>query len=461
MVKVPFSRGARFHLTLLVITVFLSAVQSFGQIGTRFPSERKVVPDPITGTPLTFLTSSPGGDSKIYPTHPQWTADGQWIVFRSNRVPGEAMAVNEASGELVQVTEGGFMGMLNLSQKSMLLYLIRNPNQTPSQNVQTLPTGDLELVAVDLERLFADSEAGTVKAAYVYQKVIGKIPHEMGAGGDLAIDADEQVAYFRVGREYAAKHLPADVEPVGNFGPRNRGAGPTGISKIDLKTGSLEYVISVPFQAGHLQTNPWVSGEIMFCWETGGNAPQRVWMVNADGTGLRKVYREREHDWVTHEAIISPDEVAIAIMGHRKVGGEDAEWSAWGIAGSREWATGLAIVNLRTNEMRIEGQTRSGSGLWHVHGSPDGRFAVGDDFSRSLYLIDRSNGEIMLISTGHKPSAADHPHPTFSRCGTKFQIQSAMLSEDNRSMNIVVIPVPQDWLDRKYPEYKIEVGTHR
>src|SRR3546814_2043935 len=44
------------------------------QIGKRFPSERKVVEDPVTGVDLVFLTSTPAGDSKIYQTHNQWTA---------------------------------------------------------------------------------------------------------------------------------------------------------------------------------------------------------------------------------------------------------------------------------------------------------------------------------------------------------------------------------------------------
>jgi len=51
--------------------------------------------------------------------------------------------------------------------------------------------------------------------------------------------------------------------------------------------------------------------------------------------------------------------------------------------------------------------------LWHISGSPDGRFAVGDDFSRSIYLIDRTNDEMILLSAGHKATAADHPHPPF------------------------------------------------
>jgi len=81
------------------------------------------------------------------------------------------------------------------------------------------------------------------------------------------------------------------------------------------------------------------------------------------------------------------------------------------------------------------------------------RFAAGDNFTRDIYLIDRHTHEMMLLSTGHKTTAADHPHPTFSPDGTKIQIQSAMLSEDGRSLNICIIPVPQKWLKRKYKVY--------
>ena len=100
--------------------------------------------------------------------------------------------------------------------------------------------------------------------------------------------------------------------------------------------------------------------------------------------------------------------------------------------------------------MIIIGQTVSGSGLWHVTGSSDGRWAAGDDFARGIYLIDRHTREMILLSAGHKSTASDHPHPTFSPDGTKIQIQSAMLSQDNKAMNICIIPVPEKWLARTY-----------
>jgi len=440
---------------LLICAALIASSAAQAQIGTRFPSERKVVKDPVTGTMLTFLTSTPRGDSKIYPTHPQWTSDGKWLVFRSNRVKGEAMAVNEATGALVQVTEGGYMGMLNLAQKSMKLYFMRADGD--SKRVQ--------IVEVDLAKLFADSAAGKLKKADAYQRICGTTDAELEAGGDMALDADEEWAYFRTGPTWSGQHLAAGTKIEPAFGPRKMGAGPNGIARLNVRTGEVKHVVSVPFQIGHIQANLYNPGEIVFCWETGGKSPQRTWTVKADGTGLRPLYPEASYEWVTHEAVISKDEVAMAIMGHRPIPGAEGpsgvaapatgvyganpgQDDGWGATGTREKPTGLAIVNLRTREMTIAGQTPSGSGLWHVHGSSDGKWAVGDDFSRSVYLIDRKTREMIMLTTGHKTTAADHPHPTFNKEGTKIQIQSAMLSEDNRSMNIVVVPVPQTWLKR-------------
>ncbi len=455
---------------ILVVTLSLIiGVSASTQIGRRFPSERKEIIDPVTGAKLIFLTSTPNGDAKIYQTHNQWTSDGQWLIFRSHRVRGEAMAVNEKTGEMVQVTEGGYTGMLNIARKSMKLYFMRlakddtipaTPGDTARRRVQRA----VQIIEVDLEKLFADSKAGKLKKQTEYQRVCGSTPKEFGAGGDMALDGDEEWCYFRVGLQEAAKHLAPGTKIEKNFGPRNMGAGPNGIAAMNIHTGEIEYVVSVPFQIGHIQTNPWVAGEIVFCWETGGKSPQRTWTVMRDGSGLRPLYPESEYEWVTHEAVIGKDEVAIAIMGHRKIpgtsktmeaptdvgGANPGQDPAWGPSGTREKPTGLAIVNLRTREMEIVGQTKSGSGLWHVSGSSDGRWAVADDFARNIYLIDRHTKKMILLSTGHKTTAADHPHPTMSPDGTKIQIQSAMLSADNRTMNICIIPLPEEWLKGTY-----------
>lgn len=421
------------------------------QMGKRFPSERKVINDPKTGVELVFLTSKSGtGDAKIYQTHNQWTADGRWVVFRSDRVKGEAMAVNEETGDIVQVTEGGYTGMLCVARSSMNLYHMRVVKDKDGQRTGT------EVVEVNLGRLFADVKAGKVKKKQTYERVCGVIPAEMCNDGDMALDGSEDFVYFRLSKDYARQYPIA--EPIApNFGPRNMGAGPGGIGKMDLTTGKVEHVVSVHFQVGHIQGNPWHPGEVIFCWETGGKAPQRTWMVNADGTHLRPIYRETVHDWVTHEAVISADELVIAIIGHRPIDNSNrkeidgleafALSDDWGPSGTKEYATGIAVVNMRTRELTMEGQV-DGDNFWHVAGSSDGHWVAGDDFARELWVIDRHTKERILLTAGHKTTARDHVHPTFKPDGTAIEIQSAMLSDDGRSMNICIVRMPQQLIDR-------------
>lgn len=215
-------------------------------------------------------------------------------------------------------------------------------------------------------------------------------------------------------------------------------------------------MVAVHFKVGHIQGNPWHPGEVVFCWETGGKAPQRTWVVNADGSNLRPVYRETEHDWVTHEAVISADEVVIALLGHRPINLEGGSTEGlesfafsndWGPSGTKEYPTGIAVVNLRTRELTMEGQV-DGDNFWHVAGSQDGHWVAGDDFARELWLIDRHTKERILLTAGHKTTARDHVHPTFKPDGTEIEIQSAMLSEDGRSMNICIVRLPQYLIDR-------------
>jgi oligogalacturonide lyase len=491
---------------------------SFAQVGRTWPSEKRVVIDPVTGTPLTFLTSTPVGDSKIYQTHPDWTSDAQWLIFRSNRAAGQAFAVNETTGQIVQVTDKGYMGMLCVARKSMKLYLMRDekaapdigrdpyvdaaaaaiaadakggaaaaaaPTPTPNYvrapgSEMRRPRGPFQVVEVDLGKLFDDAVAGTVKGNEAYERVCGVTPAGMRATGNMGLDANEDFVYFGItGPELASQLSPGQTMQVAS-GPRNMGAGPSGLASMNLKTGEVKIITVVGFQIGHVQTNPWNPGEIVFCWETGGKAPQRTWTVMADGSGLRPLYPEASYEWITHEAVITKDEVAVAILylhppifpgskplperappppdaagaaPRRRPQGNNGP-NAWGPVGDDAHPTGVGIVNLRTREMRIVGQVPLGDpgrSIWHVNGSADGRWAAADDFRYRLWVIDRHTGQMMLLaSMGEKTTAADHIHPTFSADGTKIEIESAMLSADNRSLNICVVPLPKSWLARNY-----------
>jgi oligogalacturonide lyase len=202
---------------------------------------------------------------------------------------------------------------------------------------------------------------------------------------------------------------------------------------MDLQTGAVSVILDTPFLMGHVQANPWVPNEILYCHETGGDAPQRMWTVRADGTGNRPLFVEGPLDWVTHEAVITRDEVVFNLIGHQPL--------------QRTRPTGIAVINLRNDQVRLYGQvddnppdSRNLGGYWHSNGSPDGRWLVGDTFAGNIWLIDRRDGRQSLLSTGHK-MRPDHAHPTFSPDSRHILIQSGLLS-DGQSLDLILLPVP-------------------
>jgi len=144
----------------------------------------------------------------------------KWLIFRGVRETGpQAMAVNEETGQIVQVTENGFSGMLCAGNKTMKLFVMSGVWQRPGpsrgarsrRKVQRGsgkgrrrtagrggraaappegrgaggrgPSGPREILEIDLAKLFADVAAKTVKPAANYQRVCGTIPATLPADG--------------------------------------------------------------------------------------------------------------------------------------------------------------------------------------------------------------------------------------------------------------------------------------
>jgi WD40-like Beta Propeller Repeat len=431
-------------LGLLTLTALACAAgASASNVGRRLPSEKRTVVDEVTGATLLFLTTDPANDAKPYQTHTTWTADGEWVIFRSDRAGSgpQAFLVNEGTGDIVQLTDGTTdTGSLNLSRKRNVLYYARGPRG-----------GARQLVELRLDPLLVDALAGTPKDASLYERVVTTLPTDVRDAGGFALDADETQLYWGVSLDPAPAPRPAAPAPAGgrreiddrNMDPKQdreesrrrfaeAGKGRGGIRSIDLATGAVRTVVDVPFRMGHVQANPWVPGEIVYCHETTGDAPQRIWTVRADGTGNRPLYAELGDEWVTHETFATADEVLFNVMGH-------LPWL-------RERPTGVAVVSLRTGHMTIVGQIDEDmggggtGGLWHTNGTADGRLAVADSFKGDIYLIDRRSGARTLLTGGHV-MRPDHAHPIFSADGRRVLVQSGRLT-GGQSLDLVVVAVP-------------------
>ncbi|MCU0792062.1 MAG: oligogalacturonate lyase family protein [Opitutaceae bacterium] len=398
-------------LAAFFVSIFTLHVAA-SELGRRTPPELRPVLDPGTGRVLLALTTSPASDLKLYQTHPQWAADGVHVIFRSSdrnpaRTP-QAYAVHTVTGDITQLTTGEGVGTysLNVARLSNRLYYLR-----------TGPDARERLVELELTPLLADSAAGAVKAPETYERVLATLPADHRGAGGFALDADERTAYFGVRLADAPPREPG--KPIPQV--------PSGIRAVDLATGEYRTVIDTPFLMGHVQTNPWVPGEIIYCNETGGDAPQRMWAVQSDGSGNRPLFPESPDDWVTHEIVSDRDTVLFNLMGHTPE--------------LRRRPTGVMALDLRTGEVSPLGQTPRGQGFWHCNGTPDGKWAVADNFTGEIHLINRRTGELTLVSTGHvmKP---DHTHPNFSPDGRAILVQSGLLTA-GQSLDLILIPVPE------------------
>lgn len=373
-----------------------------------WPPEIVFIKDMGTGLTLRALTSAPFNDVKIYQTHPQWTSDGKWIIFGSpNRAPDrtpQAFAVNEADGTIVQLTNGPGIqiGDLNISRTSNKLVYLRKIGS------------EIQLIT---SYLHAEN---TINTEPNTQSKLIKLttPDGFDPSGGLSIDNNEEIAYLGFNR------ISEQSQTSNQFQNQKFGR----IIAISLLSGQSKTVLDTPFRIGHVQANPWKPGEILYCNETGGDAPQRMWVTSSDGSANRPLYIEAKYDWVTHEVYVDRDHVGFVLMGNN--------------SRLRRHPTGIYTINLRNNEVEAVGQT-SGNGYWHTAFSPDGLWALGDTFDGSIDLINRQNGQRHRLTTGH-PMRAGHVHASFSPDSRRVLLQSDIISR-GKSLDLMEVAIPDSW----------------
>jgi oligogalacturonide lyase len=269
-----------------------------------------------------------------------------------------------------------------------------------------------------------------------------------GTGGATLARKDDRL-YFQEGRNYfwthvssafashgAAGHIasfPEDVEEVIGLtldaDEETLYAGAVfekdkrwGVLALDIATGEWRRVVEVDFRVGHVQANPFVPGLVLFCWETGGDSPQRMWVAKTDGSKPVPFYKETYEEWVTHEVWWGPSRVIFTISPY------DEE--------HKKKPHGVVSADLPDGPLNVHSQFHA----WHTHGSPDGKWAVADDFARNIWLIRIESGQRRLLTQGHRALKIDnHPHPTFTPDGKSV----VFTSSKNGSEDIFMVDIPE------------------
>lgn len=413
----------------------------YGKLGT--PEIQKYT-DEVTGIEITMLTDTMKNDRFLYQTDPMWTPDGRYLLFRSSSRSTEEVEYTDRDGNkktrkatqlyfidtqtynIIQATTGPNTGSGFLANKSNRLFLNRKEDKKWNMYV------------IDLDRFFSDVYAGKVKKAEKYETFIGTFPEDMGRPGGYCVSSDDEWAYITVERDGTQEEidrmnknafLPESNQPV-KIKPTL-----SGIRKMNLRTGKVEMVCNLEFKVGHIQASRFRPEEIVFCNETGGDAFQRMWYVKSDGSDLKPLYKETPLDWVTHETFATEDYVYFNVLGFQDR--------------LRKQAHGIFRINLRTDDVDVIGQVETstpaaidnkvlnGKGFWHCNASRDNRYATGDTFAGSVWVIDTATGEKRQIASDLRMTP-DHAQPFFSPDGKRLCFQSGHFTNGKR-LNLMMV----------------------
>jgi len=311
--------------------------------------------DDQTGAKVVDLTPEASRAQVGYPTHPMWTNEMEYLVFQSERDGSmQPHALHLKTGHIRRLTDGETVCYALEPKHGRLYYVVGR-----------------ELRVLNVSMAFRNMAT---------PRRIETLPNRIQqVGGGISLDSKGDLLYLGGGNEADKKWA---------------------VASLNLTTASWQLVTEVDFPVGHVQANPAITRVIMFCHETGGLVPQRIWVVNANGAGLRPFYKHTCGEWVTHEVWW---------------GGMRALFTIWPYDKEHEAQPhGAASADLAAGKLSVLSQFRA----WHIQGSQDNRWVVADDHDRNIWLIQAANGERRLLVGGYPANAFDtRPHPTFTPDG--------------------------------------------
>lgn len=356
-----------------LICVFLAQAVC-AQVGKDWGVERQSYTDPLTGVRIWELTAGESAADNLYFHFSNFTADNRYLIFTSDRTGSKQIFRAEIStGRIVQLTDAPKTNAHGTC-----------PDHTRARRIYYLRGA--EVIALDILD-FTERKVGAIPQPYVSG---GGQPTLSGDGKWLTLSKQRDEKTWEIGL-------------------------------MNTETGAYRTVITQGFRIGHVQHHP-TEPLIFYVWETGGYAPQRTWLVNADGSGNRPFYARTDQkewftplkEWITHEAWVS---------------------------GTGE----MTMINDKQGIMLVDttGKARmvKEGNFWHVAARPDGKFMVVDDAAGRLWLMETATGNQRLLATGIRDKVRVHAHASFDRQGRYIQFHTGRTRETIAIIDLQDLPL--------------------
>jgi WD40-like Beta Propeller Repeat len=247
---------------VVVLTLTTTVSVPASDVGRDWGVERRSYTDSVTGIPVWEMTKAGSASDNLYFHFSNFTADNRYLVFVSDRTGSHQLFRAEIeTGRIVQLTDDPKVNARSACldhTDARRIYHLRGPE-----------VFDLDILDFTARR-------------------IGEIPPPHVGG-------------------FQQPTLSGDGQWLTLVKQRDESTWEIGL--MSTATGAYHTVITQGFQIGHVQYSP-TDPVIFYVWETGGYAPQRTWLVQADGTRNRPFYARTDpttwftplKEWITHEA---------------------------------------------------------------------------------------------------------------------------------------------------------------
>lgn len=312
---IPFEKANKLDIHDLFMKSLPNVNQQGYNYGTIYRDER-------SGSRITAKVYN---DHKLYQTHKNWSFDGNWMIFTSYRngssikpnstyeYNNNIFAMNMPDSNdgvedyiIVQLTHHEGLrdlqaGSGGASLPDIVISGTRNVLYWPIEHLNGSGGTAVSIIELDFGKLIADAllvnqgSKSSMGWPGDYNRVVCSFVNGNPViSGGMSLDFNENYIYIGLG--------------IGSTTGLNR------LMRVNVANGSESIIHdSYNYPICHIQANPWISNQVLFCYlnsATLGQA-QRMHLINGDGTNYRPLFQTYEN--VTHETWIGPYEIGFNV----------------------------------------------------------------------------------------------------------------------------------------------------